>query len=167
MIDCKQITLAAAQEEQYDFAYRVKKEAQGPYITAIWGWDEAKQRRFFDSDWQEHPPMIISYAGEPIGTLSVHRDKDSIEIRQFFIRPPYQRQGIGTFLLRRLLAEADASDRIAKMAFLKGSPVESLYRRSGFHTVEQSETHCHMERPPSRTGQQSGRGDAEDRAPHP
>lgn len=152
MIDYNQISLAPAQEKQREFAYRVKKEAQGPYVVAIWGWDEDKQRWFFNRDWQQQPPMVISYAGEPIGTLSVHRDKDSIKIRQFFIRPPYQRQGIGTFLLRQLLEEADASDRIAKIAFLRGSPVELLYRRFGFRIVEQSETHCHMERPPSRTG---------------
>ena len=167
MIDCEQIVLAPAQKEHYDFAYRAKKEAQGPYIAAIWGWDEDKQRWFFDRDWQEQPPMIISYADEPLGTLSVCRDEESMEIGQFFILPQHQRQGIGTFLFRQLLQEADASDRIAKIAFLKGSPVESLYRRLGFRIVDQSETHCHMERPPSRTGQPPGRGDAEDRAPHP
>ena len=111
--------------------------------------------------------MLISYAGKVIGTLCVHRDRDSMEIRQFFIRPSYQRRGIGTFLLRRLLEEADASDRIAKIAFLKGSLVKSLYRRFGFRIVEQAETHCHMERSPSRTGQQPVRGDTEDREPHP
>jgi len=144
MIDFKQIGLTPAGPEHYEFAYRVKKAAQGPYITAVWGWDEALQREFFETAWRELPPMIVTYAGEPLGTLAVLREEAYIEVRQFFILPTWQRHGIGTFLLGRLLTEAAATGRPVRITHLTNSPVGSLYRRLGFEEESRSETHCHL-----------------------
>ena len=44
MINTNQILISSSKQEHYEFAYRAKKEAQGPYIKAIWGWEEEKQR---------------------------------------------------------------------------------------------------------------------------
>lgn len=151
MIDFDQIDIVPAGDEDFEFSYRVKTLAQGPYVKKIWGqWEEQTQRRFHRDAWNEHRPDIITHAGKQIGTFSVDQDDDgSLHIRQLFILPEYQRKGIGTFLISRVLAEADAKGKIVKLSFLKVSPVMSLYSRLGFHLVEEAETYLRMERQPN------------------
>ena len=142
MIDSRLIKLAPATENDLEFSYQVKKAAEGEYIKKIWGWDESLQRRFHKKAWNENRPAIIKFAGKSIGTLSVVENEKHVQIGQFFILPEYQRKGIGSYLLRGILQKADDSRLVSRVAFLKGNPVESLYKRNDFHLVDETETHC-------------------------
>jgi GNAT superfamily N-acetyltransferase len=148
MIDFSQIKLSTADESDCEFAYEVKKKAEGEYITEIWGWDEAFQRDFHNREWREKKPHIIELDGMPIGTISIEKNKNHFEIGRFFILPEFQRKGIGSYILKRILQEADELGRVTKLAHLKNSPVKSLYERHGFDFVGRNETHCFMERKP-------------------
>jgi GNAT superfamily N-acetyltransferase len=149
MIDYSLIKLIPADESHYEFSYEVKKAALGPYITQIWGWDEGIQKDFHAKRWQQERPDIIMYDGKSIGTISIIESEDCIEIRQLFILPEYQNQGIGSHLLKQILDQADQAGRITKLDYLKINPVESLYKRSGFQIVGANETQYFMERKPS------------------
>ena len=142
------IKLALATDDDYEFSYQVKKAAEGEYIKRIWRWDESLQRRFHEKDWNENRPAIIKFAGKSIGTLSVVENEEYVQIGQFFILPEFQRKGIGSSLLRNVLEKADDASLVSRVAFLKGNPVESLYERNDFHLVDETETHCFMERKP-------------------
>jgi GNAT superfamily N-acetyltransferase len=146
MIDCSLIKLIPADETYREFSYQVKKEAEGEYITSMFGWDEAIQRDFHAKAWQEHKPEIITYDGKLIGTIATAENEDCIEIGQFFILPEYQSKGIGTYLLKNILDKADQSGRSVRLKFLKNNPVKSLYVRNGFHVVDTDEILCYMER---------------------
>ena len=147
-MDPNLVTLTPATDDDRDFSYQVKKAAEGDYIAAIWGWDEDFQRRFHARDWEERRPDIIRYDGQPIGTLYAREEEDGLHIRQFFILPEWQNKGIGSLLLRRILAKADREGLVAKGAFLVGNRVESLYRRFGFRLTSQRDSYCFMERQP-------------------
>lgn len=148
MIDYSLIILIPGEESHREFSYRVKKTAEGEYIAQIWGWDENFQRDFHAKDWQQKRPEIILYDSRPIGTISKTENEDYVEIRQFFILPEYQRQGIGSYLLKSILDRADRSDRIARLAFLKNNPVGSLYKRHGFQIIDEMDNFYLMERKP-------------------
>ncbi|NIS67400.1 MAG: GNAT family N-acetyltransferase [Proteobacteria bacterium] len=150
MIDCRLITLVPATKDDYEFSYHVKKVAEGEYIKRIWGWDEALQRDFHQKHWRERQPDIIKYGSKAIGTLSVVRDEGGIQIRQFYILPEYQKKGIGSYLLQRILKKADEEGLVSRLSYFKGNPVESLYKRNGFHPVKESRTHYFAERKPLR-----------------
>jgi GNAT superfamily N-acetyltransferase len=148
MLDTRLIKLISADESHYEFAYQVKKAAEGEYITAIWGWNENVQRDFHDKEWKQKKPQIILYEGRSVGTLSVVENEDCIEFGRFFILPECQNMGIGTFLLRGVLNKADKLNRPVRLAHLRNSPVGSLYKRHGFILLNENETHCFMERNP-------------------
>ena len=150
MIDVRLIKLAPSTENDREFSYQVKKAAEGEYIKKIWGWDESLQRQFHEKDWDKSQPAIIKYAGKSVGTLSVVENQECVQIGQFFILPKYQRKGIGSYLLRSVLEKADNAALVSRVAFFKGNPVESLYTRNGFQLVDQTQTHCFMERKPLR-----------------
>jgi len=146
MIDFQLLQVVPAMDEDYEFSFQVKKQAQGPWITQRWGWDEEKQRTFHRKDWDQKRPSLITYAGMPIGTIRLADDDAGLEIQQFFLLLEYQNQRIGTYLLQGILRQADGDGKAVRLTILKGSRVESLYRRLGFRVVRQDETFCFMER---------------------
>ena len=89
--------------------------------------------------------MIIEYDGRPVGTILVRKD-DGYYIGRFFIHPECQRQGIGTHLLKKVLAEADERGQVVTLKFLKNNPVKSLYERLEFRFVRQEGNVVCMER---------------------
>ena len=148
MIEYSLIRLIPSEELHREFSYQVKKAAEGDYIAQIWGWDENFQRDFHAEVWQQKRPDIVTYDNKPIGTISIIENEDYIEIRQFFLLPEYQRQGIGSYLLKRILDKADRSGLITRLAYLKNNPVVSLYKRHGFQISDVIENFCFMERKP-------------------
>ncbi len=150
MMDFSVIKLRPAQSSDYEFSYQVKKEAEGEYITQIFGWEENLQREFFNREWSQIPRQIIEYQGRSIGTISVTEDESGILIRQFFITPEYENQGIGSFLLKNTLETADKEQKIARLKFLTNNPVKSLYLRHGFEIIGEEDYFYSVERKPKR-----------------
>ena len=160
-VTAARVALVPATVADQEFAYQVKKAAEGADIAALWGWNESVQRQYQARDWAEKRPDIITCDGKPVGTLYARVEDGALQIRQFFIHPQYQNRGIGSRLLRRVLDRADADNRRAAVAHLVGNRVESLYRRFGFRTVRRENKFCFMEREPcAATGPSPGGGDA-------
>lgn len=132
------------------FAYTVKRAALGKYVAQVWGWDEAVQQAHHAADWTNHRPDLVELDDVLIGTLEVVQHPDHVYIGEFYLLPEYQRRGIGTELLRRVLARADAAGLPARLQFLKVNPVRSLYERHGFQITGESTTHYFAERLPVR-----------------
>ena len=63
------------------------------------------------------------YQGKRVGTVYVREEHEVLHIRQFFMHPDYQNRGIGSELLRRAVAQADASRLVTRVAFLEGNSV--------------------------------------------
>ena len=153
MIDYALVQLIPAEESLREFSYEVKKVAEGEYITKVFGWDENIQRGFHARAWQRRKPDIITYDGKPIGTIATAEGQDCLEISQFFVQPGCQNEGIGTYLLKRILGRADQLGLLSRLAFLRSNPVKSLYLRHGFRIVRVDEGFCYMERKPGSPSQ--------------
>jgi GNAT superfamily N-acetyltransferase len=145
MIDYSLIRLIPADETYKEFSYRVKKAAEGEYITSMFGWDEDVQKDFHDKAWQQQKPDVITYDGKLIGTIATIETEDCIDIGQFFILPEYQNKGIGTHLLENILDKADQTGKNVTLKFLKINTVKSLYLRNGFRIVDTDEILYYME----------------------
>jgi GNAT superfamily N-acetyltransferase len=148
MIDYSLIRLIPADETYKEFSYRVKKAAEGEYITSMFDWDEDVQRDFHTKAWQQQKPDIIDYDGKLIGTIATIESENCFEIGQFFILPDYQNKGIGTHLLKNTMSKADQLGKNVTLKFLKNNPVKSLYARNGFRVVDTDEILYYMERKP-------------------
>ena len=109
MIDLAKVTLRAASDGDRNFGYEVKKAAMRPYIEPVWGWDESFQVEFHRNDWAKQHPQIITLDGRDIGTIEIVRSEAGFHLGEFYLFPAYQRQGIGSELVRagiRQLADA-------------------------------------------------------------
>lgn len=80
-----------------------------------------------------------------VGTVSFGEAPDHVLLAEFYVLPAFQRQGIGTEVLRRVLSTARSKNLPVRLQFLKWNPVGALYRREGFKVTGETETHYQME----------------------
>jgi ribosomal protein S18 acetylase RimI-like enzyme len=94
---------------------------------------------------------VIVVGGEPAGRLYVRRGEKEIRIIDIALLPEYRGSGIGTTLLRDLLAEADAAGKSTTIHVERMNPALGLYQRLGFAIAEDKGVYLLLERPPRAT----------------
>ena len=99
----------------------------------------------------QHPGAafdVVQRDGASIGRLSVDRTGEAIRVLDIALMPEHRGRGIGTGLLRALIAEAAGSDRAIRLAVVRTNPALTLYRRLGFVAAGGDEVHLELERAP-------------------
>ena len=140
------IRLRPATYEDSDFAYGVMKSALGEYIEQTYGWDEAKQREIHNRRFRPSATWIVVYGGSDIGLLAVDRHPDHIHVRQLFIVPEAQGNGIGSQLMREIRSESDCCCLPVRLRVLKvNHRARDFYIRHEFSVVGETDTHYQME----------------------
>lgn len=141
-------TLRNATEQDFDFAFRAKKDAMGPHILARWKWDEEYQRAVHKQRWSEKPWFIVMLGEQTIGTVSIHEQLGCIRFGEFYLLSEFRGKGLGTAILAEFLDGCDRSQRPVELEYLKWNPVGALYQRHEFEVVSENDIHYFMVRNP-------------------
>jgi len=80
---------------------------------------------------------VILIDGVPAGRLYVHRRLDEIRLVDITFLPEFRQGGLGTSLLRDLLAEGEAAGKPVTIHVEIYNPAMRLYERLGFQPVEE------------------------------
>ena len=123
-------------------------------------WDTGAKRAFLEQQFSAQDAHyranysgatldVIEVDGEPAGRLYVHRGPSDIRIMDIALAPEFRGRGIGTSLLRELIAEADESGRKLSIHVEMNNPARSLYDRVGFRPAGEHGVYVLMERPPT------------------
>src|SRR5256885_8209914 len=97
-------TLRITEYRDHAFCFRVTKEAMKPYVEATFGpWDDEWQRQRLENDLACSPHEIVTVRGTDVGLWSVVREPERFLLRKIYLLPEFQRLGIGSILLRRLI----------------------------------------------------------------
>jgi GNAT superfamily N-acetyltransferase len=91
---------------------------------------------------------VVTIDGKDVGWLQVSETQTEIRLQQFFISPDRQRTGIGTDVLRSLLAKWRATGKPIALTVLKNNPARRLYERFGFSLVGEMGVKYEMRRSP-------------------
>ena len=86
--------------------------------------------------------------GEPAGRLYIHRGPSEIRIVDIALLPEHRGGGVGTQLVRDLLAEADADGKSVTIHVERMNPALRLYERLGFSLGEDKGVYLFLERKP-------------------
>jgi ribosomal protein S18 acetylase RimI-like enzyme len=119
-----------------EFCFQLHKAAMGDYITAIWGWDERRQRGFHTRSFAPGRWQIITADGAGIGMLDVEYRPAEIYLSRIEIHPDYQGEGIGTRLICALIDEAGQRGQdLVLDVLIVNHRAQALYRRLGMKEV--------------------------------
>ena len=144
MID---VNLRQATSADSEFAYQTKKAAFRTYVEMVWGWDETEQRRLHEKHYAAQEFHVIQVSGADVGILVVSRESDCVKVNQLFILPEYQNQGIGKACMMQAIADAQRDRLPVRLRVLKVNVrAVAFYRRLGFESTRDSDTHVLMER---------------------
>jgi len=143
------VSCRTAHEEDISFAFAVKKAALRAYVEPIWGWDEAVQIEFHRRNWAERRPDIIRLIDRDIGTIQIWKRDEDMLLGEFYLFPEFQKLGIGSELMRRLVSESDSRMVPIRLQVIKINPAKSLYLRFGFRVSGETRTHFQMEKIPN------------------
>jgi ribosomal protein S18 acetylase RimI-like enzyme len=126
------IELRPGTAAHFDFALKLYLSTMRPYAEKLMVWDEAKQVASFATQWKADDVRLIVVDGKDVGWLQARETPSQIILQQFFISPDHQRVGIGTKVLRRLLADWRLTEKPVTLTVLKNNPARRLYERAGF-----------------------------------
>ncbi len=138
------IDLRPARPEDYAFALSLYVETIKPYTVAFMPWVDAVENARFARLWAPADSRIVTLDGCDIGWLEASDTGDEIFLKQFYLRPALQKRGIGTDVMRRLLAEWQA--RPIVLTVLKNNPARRLYQRLGFAVIGETDMKFMMRR---------------------
>jgi ribosomal protein S18 acetylase RimI-like enzyme len=154
------VTFRPIAPDDQDFLLRVYRSTREEELAMVVDWtDEQKDvfvRHQFDAQhiwYRDHYEGaqfdVILVDGVPAGRLYVHRRNREIRLVDITLLPEFRKGGIGTSLLRDLLAEGEAEGKPVTIHVEVFNPAMRLYERLGFSPIEERGPYRLMEwRPP-------------------
>jgi ribosomal protein S18 acetylase RimI-like enzyme len=102
----------------------------------------------FRPRWEVAQVRIITRDGADIGWLQTAPGGDALFLAQLFVADAFQRQGIGTEVVNRLIEEAAQAGQAVTLGVVKTNPALRLYQRLGFRTTYEDARKFYMRREP-------------------
>jgi len=156
-LDCgSTITLrpvSAADEEFLLAVYRSTREEE--LAQAAWEpgqkelfvrWQFELQRREYTLRFPDAEYAVVLVDDSPVGRVWIGVDQDQIRLLDIALLPDFQRQGVGTVLLRWLMDRAtQARKPLRHMVLVLNNEAERFYERLGFSVIDDLGAYKHME----------------------
>jgi GNAT superfamily N-acetyltransferase len=124
--------------------------AEVNWINERLGLKRDEQESMFRKLWDPAQVCIIQTDGVDVGWLQTVVSKSEHMLGQIFVDAPFQRRGIGTEVLRGIIAEASRLELPVRLAVVKFNPSRRLYERLGFRVTREDERKVYMSREPDR-----------------
>jgi len=131
-----------------EFLFGLKKAAEYQAVKAVFGWDEALQRKLHNIEFAQKRPTIVEVKGQRIGSYLLQEKGNHLYFCRFFLLPDYQGRGIGSKILAQCTTLADENNRLIKLCYLQGNHVGNLYRRFAFEVTHENNEFVYMSRSP-------------------
>ena len=149
------------ENEKPDLSLREVTPADEPFLFEVYastrmdelqatGWSDEQKLAFIRMQFmvreRSHPRVddrIILLNGQPAGRMIVDRGEAAIVLRDIAVLTEYRNAGIGSRLIKDLMAEATAAGKPIELHVVASSPAVQLYERLGF--VRSGEESAYLE----------------------
>ena len=154
------VTLRPAGIDDTEFLFQVYADTRAEELAPVPWNDEHKEaflRQQFaaqDAAYRENYPdaefSVIERDGAPIGRLYLATlDGHDRRIMDIALLAEFRNRGIGTGLIRDIMAAADHDGMLVSLHVEFWNPALQLYERLGFHEAARNDVYIRMEREPS------------------
>jgi len=142
-----QIALRPARTQDFEYCKRLYFAGMKTIIEEL-HLNRAAQEVSFGEEWELSQVRIITLGSSNVGWLQSTMQNDGLFIAQLFVDGPFQRKGIGTEVMHRLIGEAARLTQAVRLAVVKTNPALRLYERLGFQTTHEDDRKFYMKRDP-------------------
>jgi ribosomal protein S18 acetylase RimI-like enzyme len=139
------IALRPARSEDFDFCARLYFSGMDKIIREL-KLDMALQTADLRNRWDASEVEIITSDGEDVGWMQSSIQDDARFLKQIFIDAAFQRRGIGTDIIHRLIGRANRANQPVTLGVVKINPAQHLYERLGFRTTHEDDRKFYMRR---------------------
>jgi GNAT superfamily N-acetyltransferase len=142
-----QIALRPALPQDFEYCKRLYLVGMKRIIQEL-NLDEGAQAASFREHWVLAQVRIITLDGSDIGWLQSATREDGFFVAQLFVDTAFQRRGIGSEVMNRLIGEAASVHQPVRLSVVKINPALRLYERLGFHITHEDDRKFYMKRDP-------------------
>jgi ribosomal protein S18 acetylase RimI-like enzyme len=111
----------------------------------IWKMQFVAQQQTYSVQYPKAEDKIILLEGRRAGRLLVERTENEIRGVDIGLLPEYRSTGIGTLVIRDLMAEAEATGKPFRIQVVKSNRAARLYERLGISRTGEGGMHYSME----------------------
>ncbi len=123
-------------DADFEWSFALHRDALGDYVNEIWGWDPETQRRMFSERFVVQSRQVVEVDGERVGVLEIDDRPEELYLALLELSPPWQGKGIGTDLLRSVIAQARRSNKPLALHVLRTNPrARAFYKREGLYVA--------------------------------
>ncbi|MER8087041.1 GNAT family N-acetyltransferase [Streptomyces sp. NPDC094048] len=141
--------LRPAEPEDVEVMAELRAVVMRPDLERLGRYDDHRVRqRLRDVYAPEHTSVILA-DGAFAGCVTLRPVEGGLWLENFYLSPALQGRGIGTGVLRSLLARADEEGVAVRLDVLQGSAARALYERHGFTEERQDPIDVFMVRTPA------------------
>ena len=141
------VTVRNAELIDQAFAHDTRELAMRTYVEQTWGkWNQDEAKIQIADAIRHRRLCIIELDGKPAGIMRIDEHSTHLDLDQLFLRPETQGLGIGTSLVQRVLARAEAKKLPVRLWVLRINPARALYERLGFVVFEETAAGLHLQR---------------------
>ena len=133
------------EEKDRAFFIHVHHTAYRDTIEEMFGWDEKRQDELANRPFDEGGIHIIWNGDVRIGVIGWEERDDHLWLKELFLLPEYQRQGIGSQIIKDTITKARLLAKDVRLRTLKANVrAKELYERHGFEVTEATDIHWNM-----------------------
>jgi ribosomal protein S18 acetylase RimI-like enzyme len=138
------VHLRVYRAQDFDFARQLYFETMRWAIERLFGWDQAHQEASFSGWFHPDEVSIIVADGADVGWIQQRPDGGAIYLGSIYVKPEMQRKGIGTCVIKTILASGRQRSQPVTLAVMKINPAVALYERLGFRITHEDEHKLYM-----------------------
>ncbi len=110
----------------------IRVQAMQPSLARIGRFDDARARQRLRDQFQPGATWLICVNGARAGFYCLIRQHDAFYLQNLYLLPGMSGQGLGSAVLRHILAQADAASLPVRLEVLIESDAARFYERHGF-----------------------------------
>ena len=142
------LTRRPATEADFELVFRLRTDAYAGYAVRHFGeWDDASEREYLQSQWDQRTRAILVLNGRDIGCLDFIVGPQRAWLGNIILEPAMRNRGLGRAVLEQWLRWVDHHGREAGLNVYRDNPAVRLYERLGFAIVGEDPPYVLMVRP--------------------
>ncbi|MGW8486002.1 GNAT family N-acetyltransferase [Streptomyces sp. NPDC055886] len=142
--------LRAAESSDIEAIAELRATVMRADLERLGRYDGHRVRQRLRDSFSARYTSVITVDGDLAGCVTVRPAEDRLWLEHFYLAPRHQGRGLGSAVLRTVLARTDAQGMTVGLNVLRGSAARRLYERHGFVREAQDPIDVFMVRPPGR-----------------